>query len=73
MDRRTRHLEALVKQAEKQGATVTRNRAGGYRVRIEGGKVITLHGTPGDNRHWKNLRTKWVRHGLDWPWSTDAP
>ncbi len=69
-DRRARYSEALVRQAEKQGATVTMTKAGAYRVRTTSGKVIVLHRTPGDSRHWKNLRSKWEGHGLIWPFNS---
>lgn len=65
-----RYNEALARQAEKQGATVTIKRDGAYRVRTASGKVIVLHRTPGDNRHWKNLRSKWERSGLTWPFNS---
>ncbi len=73
MDRRRRYADQLARQAEKHGATHSTTKSGAIRVRTETGKVIVLHLTPGDNRHWKNLRAKWERHGLTWPWKTDVP
>ncbi len=68
-----RYLDILARQAEQQGAKVVKKPKGGYRITPPDGQMISLHQTPGDNRHWKNLRVKWVRRGLEWPWKTDAP
>ena len=59
--------EKVIKEAERQGFTVTRTSKGHVQVKCPGGGICVTGGTPGDIRGLRNFIACLRRSGFIWP------